>query len=771
MGLNRNFDRGMFVIGGAVKTAGNASQLTKGELALVNITDTAPGHVPALSTTAGASKKEKKFQLRVGINEKPVTRSRNNHSQRTMPFSLNDVVDLRVSAPQRTKQGIDDLVIGYDGFDPNTAFKFNTGDSYFRISLELSGGVLEYRGGHGYKEMVNVNVEVPDCDPFDTCGPECDECSTVDCRKVVKEAIERLRRKELTGGMLVEEVVDITPVFSCNEAVSETPYDYYELEVCDTGTDEALALVEAQYDVPVIAIDRKGSVTTYQILIPQSAGAPDNYEQSIASIIKGCEDCPAGWSEAGGGYVYTMSVEDNGNDVSTEIDTAFTNQSATSTTITKEGNSAGVGFYVVLSDADLTETEKAAVITELEGLGTPLVATIEYLGESDAICENDTVTEISWTQTDTCNVTQESYDIILPDTECGETRLDELNGAYTDLTITVGTTTGTGVDITLTDSGSASNGDSLDITIDGTSYTATFDTDLATTASNFVSTHAADIYANHNIVVTAPGGAVIHFESVDTYWVEPTVGNQSGIEFSATVGTVNTDTEVEHRQGCQTKYTTTVTSNIVCEECDDVFKDFYVTEAPDKYEEITWTPSDPSTYTNSDCLCGIRVRGKEFILDAEEALVNRVGYTETSTKVRAAAAYPEEIREGIGRLPKGTASVKYFDRAVARTHVGGNLRPYEDESRAYFQGVHRPKDYLEKILMGAVSNMEDQSKQYVQYTLVVDHHNKTQGFGSRKIEGINYDVFVEVGRHKAVEDLLNDIAANAGVETVTAFGA
>jgi hypothetical protein len=59
----------------------------------------------------------------------------------------------------------------------------------------------------------------------------------------------------------------------------------------------------------------------------------------------------------------------------------------------------------------------------------------------------------------------------------------------------------------------------------------------------------------------------------------------------------------------------------------------------------------------------------------------------------------------------------------------------------------------------------------VQYTLTVSHFNHAQGFAGRINEDINYHFFVEVGKHQAVESLLNDLAANAGVSGVQAFGA
>jgi cold shock CspA family protein len=99
------------------------------------------------------------------------------------------------------------------------------------------------------------------------------------------------------------------------------------------------------------------------------------------------------------------------------------------------------------------------------------------------------------------------------------------------------------------------------------------------------------------------------------------------------------------------------------------------------------------------------------------------------------------------------------------------LRAFENEGRSYFRGLTYRKEYLGRLLRGETSNIEEQSKQYVQYTLTVSHFNRTQGFGRRINEDINYDIFVEVGRHKDVEDLLNALATGAGVPAVQAFGA
>ena len=67
MGQNRAFDRPFMVMDGSVRKTGGSNLLTKGQLALVNTKITTPQGIAIVSTTAGAPKDEKIFELRAGI--------------------------------------------------------------------------------------------------------------------------------------------------------------------------------------------------------------------------------------------------------------------------------------------------------------------------------------------------------------------------------------------------------------------------------------------------------------------------------------------------------------------------------------------------------------------------------------------------------------------------------------------------------------------------------------------------------------------------------
>lgn len=762
MAIGNPHDREYFVIGGAVKTSGGSLNLANGELALVDQTNSTQNGLAVLATVAGRSKSAKDLTLRLGVSDRLPTRSHNNGSEKTLPFALEEVVGLRVSAPEITEQTVDEILIGYDGINADTAFAFRTGDSTFRVTLELSGDPLAFRGGGSADmEYVSVNIDIPDCDPTDTCV-DCDPCATVDPRNLIIQAIETLKRHQLTGGLTVDQYVDITPVFRCDDPMTATeiPYDYYCLSVCDSGSENALALVAQQYDTAVIRTERVGATSTYQMLLPQSAGAPADYGQTLASLIKGCEACPAGYTEVPGGVLYAVSLEDDGTDQSTLVDNL---PGYVATTIAREpGSLGGVGFYTLVLDNALTQAEITAFLASSVIAKT---AVIVKLGDVDAICTNATVTNTAWTNCGTCNVIRETYTITLADDVCGNDRLVELNGAYTE-EVTIVTQVATSVAITLTGTSGTAN-----ITIEGINYLATFATDLTTTADNFRVAHAAAILAAHNMVVTDLAG-VLTFTAPTADWALPTIANVA-TDLAGTTGTVDIADTLPFRDACQTKYSISVVSNIVCDECDPIFKDYYITSAPESYDGQEWVKdANVGSNPSGTCLTGIRVKGKVFVLQSEECLRDEIGFVETSVKVRASAGYPLEVREGIGRIKQGQYQSKYLSRWTPRTHLAGNLRDLENEGRAYFKGAtYNHKDHLGRLLTGTESNMEDQLVQYVHYTLQIRTAKGAQGFGARVSQDINYNIWVEVGRHAAVENLLNDIATFAGVQAVRAFGA
>jgi hypothetical protein len=758
MGLNRPITKTLFVKNGAVKTTGGNVHLADGQLGIVDLLQGTPSGAAVVNSFAGAAKDMKRFAIQLGVVGE-VSRSTTNKPFSTGAFALANLKKLRASAPQTTEISLDDLIIGYDNFDASKALNFKKGQHFWNISLHLKNAGIQYRGGATCDELINVKIEIPACDHMNDCE-DCDECENVDCREIVLRAIDRLKNSQLSGGQKVSEFVDITPVLGecdVNPNPSLIGHTFYKLEVCDTGDAEALAAIQAQYNFPIQRVDRKGAISVYQVLLPTGDGAPDDYEQVMSSILKGCDSCPDGWITEPGGILYAITIADGGVDRSSIITTNLANAKYVADSITKQGDDNGVGFYTALYSSAITAAEISSFVGS--AANNRNTATVQVVGTVQSFCNPDDSEEFEWVEGDECNATSETYSIVLPDNDCGETRLAELQSAYPDLTIAVAMNPDLRTrTITLTGNAGTAN-----ITVGGVDYLATYGTSLTATAAAFVTSHAAAILGAADVVVTANAGVLTFVGPTAT--INALAITNATTNLDGTLGTALMN--IPHRQGCSTRYQTTVISNIVCDECDPGFLDVYLTKAPRPFNNEAWTKVSADVNRNTNCLCGIRFRSKYFVLSGDEALRDIVSFTESATEIQVSSGYPEEIREGIGFIPKSVDAVTRRSRYVPRTHLYGNIRAIENESRAFFKGTNYQPNYLTRLLLGETAAVQNNLSQYVSYYVQLGHDNFAGGFGDKAQRNVEYEIVVELGKHYAVQNLLNSLAGAAGVPGVT----
>ncbi len=750
MAISRPFDHSLFIQ--SVTTSGGSDNLAKGQLAIVDLMQNTSNGAAVVSDFAGFPKNDKRFAFRIGRGGKQANRSYSNQAMSNFPFSLNEVEKVTISVPTRTEQSVDELTIGFDGFDPTTAFKFKRGQAPFVLTVELSGGALQYRGGgHSDVEVINIIKEIDAWDPYDTCD-EPDTCAPVACQPILSDIIERLKRKELAAGVKVEDVVEVNPVIKCDDTseTGTTAYTYYTLTLCDTGDDEALNFVQSQYAFPVKVLSRSGSNTTYQVF---AATAPGDYVQTIPSILKGCDECPDGYDEVEGGYVYAITIVDGGADASSTITTNLANAKYVSGTIDKQGNSGSTGFYTALYTSPITASEISTFVGSTAN--NRATATVSLVGEKEAFCNNGTETTIEWVAGDSCNATTQTYSIVLPDTKCGDDRLTELRNRYGNSVVIGDSSEFSTLELTLTGTSGTAQ-----IAVGSSSYTATFASDLTTTANNFVTTHAAAIL-EAGVVVTANAG-VLTFEGSNTLLESVGITNAT-LTLDGDLGDLE---PTEDRKACQTRYELPVITNFVCEECDPVFKAFWTSEAPEPFDNKEWTLISGDVNADENCLCGIKIKGKTFVISAEEALRDMAGFTETSVKVRASAGYSLEIREGIGYIDRGIYRANYLSRFIPRTHLMGNLRKLEQESRALFLNEQYSSSYMKRVLRAEESVIQDNLQQVAQVTVRVRHNNLSQSLGGVHIEPIEYHFTAPLGSHQPLVDLVNALGAASGAGVI-----
>lgn len=108
-------------------------------------------------------------------------------------------------------------------------------------------------------------------------------------------------------------------------------------------------------------------------------------------------------------------------------------------------------------------------------------------------------------------------------------------------------------DWTIDLSGSAADGDTFDITIDSTVYTVTFNTDIATTLTDFVTTNQAAFLSTHNIILDE-NSTSLTLRSLEEQYTNSVIDNQVG-DLEGTATLVETYHTLRPPCGCTNIYT------------------------------------------------------------------------------------------------------------------------------------------------------------------------------------------------------------------------
>src|SRR5690349_16643959 len=459
--MHTSITKGLFTLNGNVLTSGGAGNLAKGQLALITDKAVSGGRQAVSAATFAGMPKNQKLQFRLGRNKLPQgLRSAYAAHYETSWFTPEDIVSIKANFPKHQVQKFDELLVGYDGINDDTALNIPEGKSSV-MDITLCGKAIEVFTGeeeHTFKFHF---------------GREVGQTTQEVVRKLVDTIMEAQTPRSLKK---FSEFVDVAIVDSTNPALAGVSYTFSTLSLTDNGDSNDLADIQAQYpSYQVVRTDRNGLVSEYTILHP-TASALSNYTLTQnSSYIKGCADCLAGYSEIVGGAVYHVTIEDDGSDLSTTVDNL---PGFVSGTVVKVGQVNGKGVYSIVTDDKLTQAEITSFVT------TNPTAVIKYIDTTENVCEKASSSSNAWTAGTTCVKSSEQYTIQLKDNECGESRLAELQAAYPTLVIEEGTPTGNATQsvTVITDS-------NLTIIVNGVSYTTTDAGTVAQTATAFVAEH------------------------------------------------------------------------------------------------------------------------------------------------------------------------------------------------------------------------------------------------------------------------------------------
>lgn len=421
-----------------------------------------------------------------------------------------------------------------------------------------------------------------------------------------------------------------------------------------------------------------------------------------------------------------------------------------------EDNRGGFSTYVILAPTATTLTAYTQTITsELpECDECPAGYTL-----TNGLCVNTTTTTIAWTSGDTCKASTQIYTITLADDECGDNRLTELQAAYPDLTIAVATLPSVDSSRTVTLTGTSGT---ANISVGGTNYLATFATNLTTTAANFVTTHSAALLAAGTTVTAAAG--VLTFKHTTTGFPAITITNVT-TNLAGTLGTVTAIVPAA-TGACMTTYQTTVTTDIVCDDCSPMLNGLFHSEAPAPFDQIDWTRAD-KVYSET-ALMGISLKAKAITFAGDEQYRDDIPTMVSSVRLRVTGGEPE-VSESFTVGRKNRMKVKLISRAQEPESFGFEFYDWEQRSAQHFgMSMRRENDNYGNWVLGTESHLKPLA-QYVDYILSVRTVRMSQSFTSEVVENFNYHIMAEIGKNQNIEDVLNALATAAGIPTVDAY--
>lgn len=320
------------------------------------------------------------------------------------------------------------VTLGFDGVDTTKDLARVRKGETAQVFLKLSGQPIS----NFYPDVpAGLKVMIP---IGDTCTDECtDSCDQdfVSGDVLADQIINFIENYRIVGGQKLNKYVKATKLISCETPSSYVTVDYtqWTLTVADSGDDNALAAVQAQYPgVVIVRASRTGVFSTYEASILTSEGAPDNFDSSVTPVIPNCTSCPSGYTLVEETNVF--SITRAGNVTAATINGAYSAQIVANSAV-KLDFINGVSTFTVLSANDS--------ITAITG---DLVAVV---GTSRDLCVLDGApVEVPWTEGVDCTKATKEFTLTLKDACDGVTALAELQAIYGEIgTVTLVSTNST----------------------------------------------------------------------------------------------------------------------------------------------------------------------------------------------------------------------------------------------------------------------------------------------------------------------------------------
>lgn len=400
---------------GSVVVEGGSSNIQAGQVALCANIATKDGSKIVNPSEIGQYKEDLHFQVGMYGN--------NGQKHRGVRFKKEDIQEVKFTRPTAQVQA--KVIAGFDGVDITKTISFKPGETK-QINIKLENPAFYMIEGLN-SDCINLSFPVTSTIEDSECM---DTCAGVDCRALIEKAVADMQNWKIGTSLKLSDLIKIRKVIKCAgtpTTITTEDATFYTLELCDEGDIVALAKVQSKTGLKVSRKARSGSNSVYEVLVTPSDVAPTTYADLASNMSLDCDNCLAGYTKISSGFQYTVTLEDEGADEKASVQ-ALTNAVAGSAV--KIGQESGTGTYVVILTSELSDTNRDTFIT-----ANP-TASLESNGFIEGYCKATTPVSHTWVEGGSCTVAKDEYTIVLQDSDCGTSRLVELQKSYSNLTIT-----------------------------------------------------------------------------------------------------------------------------------------------------------------------------------------------------------------------------------------------------------------------------------------------------------------------------------------------
>ncbi len=314
------------------------------------------------------------------------------------------------------------IAVGFDGYDTTKTLFAKCGEKK-AVYIKLTGNPIDKI----YSVQGITRQYWLDTGCCSDCGS--DSCADVDPGALADSLVEkinadpRLKFNSYNSPGVIRASKVLSTALDTTGAIQNT---VYTLSIADAGNNAALATVAVQYPgESVTRISRDIITSTYQIILPSNAGSPAPFSNASIFTLPVCATCPSGYTLNAAGFVYIVNRADAGDSGAlSAARTAYGLTSAGESIVRTSFNSpAQISTYVIVSNT----ANQAAVGTD----------SIQFFGDAAGICTITTPVTTAWTASSAFLFQfPQNYTITLEDTDCGVSRLAELQAYYPEQTIT-----------------------------------------------------------------------------------------------------------------------------------------------------------------------------------------------------------------------------------------------------------------------------------------------------------------------------------------------